>query len=86
MRNTFIQISYLAASVCFILGLKSLTKPENARRGVKLAAMGLRIDEVTVSLDWGRRLGKSKMPVGQTMLGYGRVLMRGRLAQEAGRA
>jgi H+-translocating NAD(P) transhydrogenase subunit beta len=41
VRNTFIQISYLAASVCFILGLRSLTKPENARRGIKLAAMGM---------------------------------------------
>jgi H+-translocating NAD(P) transhydrogenase subunit beta len=41
VRNTFIQISYLAASVCFIMGLRSLTKPELARRGVRLAAMGM---------------------------------------------
>ena len=37
----FIQISYLAASVCFILGLRSLTKPDKARRGVQLAAIGM---------------------------------------------
>src|SRR3954469_15470427 len=41
LRNTFIQISYLAASVCFILGLRSLTRPDKARRGVQLAAMGM---------------------------------------------
>ena len=41
MRDTFIQIAYLAASICFILGLRSLTKPDKARRGVQLAAMGM---------------------------------------------
>ena len=41
MRDTIIQISYLAASVCFILGLRSLTKPELARNGVRLAAIGM---------------------------------------------
>jgi H+-translocating NAD(P) transhydrogenase subunit beta len=41
VRDTIIQISYLAASVCFILGLRSLTKPELARRGVRLAAVGM---------------------------------------------
>lgn len=41
MRETFIQLAYLAASVCFILGLRSLTKPDKARRGVQLAAMGM---------------------------------------------
>jgi H+-translocating NAD(P) transhydrogenase subunit beta len=41
VRDTIIQISYLAASVCFILGLRSLTKPELARNGVRLAAIGM---------------------------------------------
>jgi NAD(P) transhydrogenase subunit beta len=41
VRSTFIQVSYLAASICFILGLRSLTKPDKARRGVQLAAMGM---------------------------------------------
>ena len=41
MRDTVIQISYLAASICFILGLRSLTKPDLARRGIRLAAAGM---------------------------------------------
>ncbi len=41
MREAFIQVAYLAASVLFILGLKSLTKPESARRGMQQAAFGM---------------------------------------------
>src|ERR671934_2243414 len=41
MRETFTQVSYLAASVLFILGLKSLTKPDSARRGMQQAAFGM---------------------------------------------
>ena len=37
----FIQAAYLAASLLFILGLKSLTKPDSARRGMQQAAMGM---------------------------------------------
>jgi NAD(P) transhydrogenase subunit beta len=33
--------AYLVASVLFILGLRSLTKPETARRGMQLAALGM---------------------------------------------
>ena len=33
--------AYLIASVLFILGLRSLTKPETARRGMQLAAIGM---------------------------------------------
>ena len=33
--------AYVAASVLFILGLRSLTKPETARRGMQLAAVGM---------------------------------------------
>ena len=40
-RRCFIQATYLAASVLFILGLKSLTKPDSARRGMQLAAVGM---------------------------------------------
>ena len=36
----FIQVSYLVASVLFILGLRSLTRPDKARRGMQLAAVG----------------------------------------------
>ncbi len=40
-REVFIQIAYLTASVLFILGLKSLTKPDSARRGMQQAALGM---------------------------------------------
>ncbi len=48
----------------------------------KLARMGMRIDEVPVRLDWTRRAGKSKMPVVATILGYRRMLVRARAAEE----
>jgi NAD(P) transhydrogenase subunit beta len=35
------QASYLAASVFFMLGLKSLTKPDTARKGMQQAAIGM---------------------------------------------
>ena len=41
MREYVIQATYLAASVLFILGLKSLTKPDSARRGMQQAAVGM---------------------------------------------
>src|SRR5436309_4731279 len=41
MRDTFIQGSYLVASVLFILGLRSLTRPDKARRGMQMAAAGM---------------------------------------------
>ena len=40
-RDLIIQASYLAASVLFILGLRSLTKPPRARLGMQQAAMGM---------------------------------------------
>jgi H+-translocating NAD(P) transhydrogenase subunit beta len=41
MRTTFIQIAYIGASILFILGLRSLTRPERARRGMQQAAVGM---------------------------------------------
>jgi len=41
VRDAIIQATYLAASVMFVLGLKSLTKPDSARRGMQQAAMGM---------------------------------------------
>jgi H+-translocating NAD(P) transhydrogenase subunit beta len=41
MREIFTQGTYLAASVLFILGLKSLTHPDSARRGMQQAALGM---------------------------------------------
>jgi dolichol-phosphate mannosyltransferase len=52
----------------------------------KLARMGVRIEEVNVELDWARREGKSKMPVGRTMFAYSRMLFRERMPQEAAEA
>ena len=37
----FIELSYLIASVLFILGLRSLTRPDKARRGMQQAAVGM---------------------------------------------
>jgi NAD(P) transhydrogenase subunit beta len=41
VRETFTQVTYLVASVLFILGLRSLTKPDTARRGMHYAAIGM---------------------------------------------
>ncbi len=40
-REYFTQATYLAASIFFIIGLKSLTKPDSARRGMQQAAFGM---------------------------------------------
>src|SRR5206468_575135 len=41
MRSAFIQLTYIGASVLFILGLRSLTRPDKARRGMQQAAVGM---------------------------------------------
>jgi NAD(P) transhydrogenase subunit beta len=41
MREHLTQLTYLAASVLFILGLRSLTRPDKARRGMQQAAVGM---------------------------------------------
>jgi NAD(P) transhydrogenase subunit beta len=41
MRNYFIEFTYLAASILFILGLKGLSHPESAKRGMHLAETGM---------------------------------------------
>jgi NAD(P) transhydrogenase subunit beta len=41
MRELVTQLTYLAASILFILGLRSLTRPDEARRGMRLAAVGM---------------------------------------------
>ncbi|HKG92422.1 MAG TPA: NAD(P)(+) transhydrogenase (Re/Si-specific) subunit beta [Gemmatimonadaceae bacterium] len=40
-REYLIEATYLTASVLFIFGLKSLTRPEKARRGIQQAAVGM---------------------------------------------
>ncbi len=41
MRTYFIELSYLLASIFFILGLKGLSHPETAKRGMHLAEFGM---------------------------------------------
>lgn len=46
-----INFSYLAAAVCFILGIKGMTKPTTAVRGNQIAAIGMLIAVVAALLD-----------------------------------
>jgi proton-translocating NAD(P)+ transhydrogenase subunit beta len=41
VRTYFIEFSYLLASILFILGLRGLSHPETARRGMHLAEFGM---------------------------------------------
>ena len=41
MRNYLIEASYFLASILFILGLRGLSHPETARRGMHLAEFGM---------------------------------------------
>ncbi len=41
MRDAILHISYLIASVCFILALQALSSPKHARRGNLLGAIGM---------------------------------------------
>ena len=40
-RELAIQITYVLASVAFIFGLRGLTQPDRARRGIQVAALGM---------------------------------------------
>ncbi len=40
MNQTWVQLAYLAAAVCFILALKGLSSPKYARRGNLIGAFG----------------------------------------------
>jgi len=50
-RVLLTQVSYLAASVLFIFGLKGLTNPAKARRGMQLAALGMAVAVVGTLID-----------------------------------
>src|SRR4029434_5503368 len=41
MAHYFVEFSYLFASIFFIVGLKSLSHPDTARRGMHLAEIGM---------------------------------------------
>jgi NAD(P) transhydrogenase subunit beta len=51
-RQVFIEVCYLAASVLFIFGLRGLTSPERARRGMQLAAVGMLVAIVGTLVDY----------------------------------
>jgi H+-translocating NAD(P) transhydrogenase subunit beta len=52
LREFFIQVCYLTASVLFILGLRGLTAPDKARRGMQLAAAGMLVAVIGTFLDF----------------------------------
>ncbi len=59
MRELFIEVSYLSASILFILGLRSLSSPATARRGMfqaelgmLLAVVGTLVKHEIVRYDW----------------------------------
>jgi H+-translocating NAD(P) transhydrogenase subunit beta len=49
---TFIQLAYLVAAVCFIMGLKRLSSPATARSGNMLGAMGMLVAIIATLLHW----------------------------------
>jgi NAD(P) transhydrogenase subunit beta len=51
VRYVLIQAAYLAASVLFILGLRGLTAPDKARRGMQLAAAGMLVAVIGTLID-----------------------------------
>jgi H+-translocating NAD(P) transhydrogenase subunit beta len=48
----FIQIAYLVAAVCFIMGLKRLSSPATARSGNILGATGMLVAIIATLLHW----------------------------------
>ena len=45
--SALVQLAYLVAAICFILGLKDLSHPETARRGNAVASLGMLLAIVT---------------------------------------
>ncbi len=56
MRDDLIEIAYLVAALCFILGLRWLSSPRTARKGNLVAALGMLIAIVATLVD-GRVVG-----------------------------
>ena len=52
-RELVVQLVYLVSSVLFVLGLRSLTKIDQARRGMQLAALGMMFAIVGTMLNQG---------------------------------
>jgi NAD(P) transhydrogenase subunit beta len=52
-KQTLIELAYLAAAVCFISGIKRLSKPSTARDGNRLAAIGMLVAVVATLVSMG---------------------------------
>ena len=65
----FINLSYLAASVFFILGIKGMTKPKTAVRGNQLAAIGMLI-AVSAALLHHQIIGFTTIIAGMALGGF----------------
>ncbi len=52
----------------------------------KLSDLGARVSEVPVDLDASRRVGESKMRIGDTLVGYWRLVVRQRFARDTASA
>lgn len=52
VSTLFIEVSYLIASMLFILGLKGLSHPESARRGIQLAEVGMLVAVIGTLLNF----------------------------------
>ena len=70
----FIQAAYLAASVLFILGLKGLSSPAKARRGMFQAELGMGPSELARTLRLRRAydlLVDTRQPISEVALDTG---------------
>lgn len=52
LSTLFIEVSYLLASMLFILGLRQMSHPESARRGMQMAELGMLIAVVGTLLNF----------------------------------
>lgn len=52
ISSLFIEVSYLIASMLFILGLRGLSHPESARRGIQMAEIGMLVAVIGTLLNF----------------------------------
>ncbi|MGV6872293.1 NAD(P)(+) transhydrogenase (Re/Si-specific) subunit beta [Pseudochelatococcus sp. B33] len=72
MSESLIQLAYIVAAFLFIVALRSLGKPDSARRGMQLAAMGMLI-AIVATLFEARVISYQWIAVGAvagTIIGY----------------
>jgi NAD(P) transhydrogenase subunit beta len=53
MNETFMQLAYLLAAFLFLVALRDLSRPESARRGMRLAAFGMAVAIAATLLEGG---------------------------------